>query len=136
MDSRLLIADLLGSMHASRSPRIVLVLRPQDNVPDWVDSIIEMSTQQAQRPAYIGPRNCWTAPSSFQSVDTSKNVARRKVAKEDAPEVIKLVKANVRYQDRKILEEISWVLNQGDRVALTGANGEANKITRIYIPKF
>lgn len=123
VQSRATIAELLGQMHSSRSPRIVLILRAQDVVPSWVDHVIEMSSAEVQTPEYIGPREAWKGLSASSSEPQNGDSIRRKLAADDAPDVYNLDRVNVGYKDRKVLKEISWVVKAGDRVALTGANG-------------
>lgn len=120
--SRTLIADLLGRLHAARAPRIVLILRPQDTVPEWVSNVVETSHTAPQRPLYIGQKSGWTPSQRLEC--HSRPQTRRIVADSTASEIFRVDKANIGYQDRKVLKEISWTLRAGDRVALTGANGE------------
>lgn len=38
--------------------------------------------------------------------------------------VFQLKDGNVGYKDRQVLKDVNWTVRQGDRVALTGANGK------------
>lgn len=81
-----------------------------------------MGTPQSQEPNYIGPVKKWEEGSKAATMpSTSNNNARRAV--EGAAEIFTLEKANVKYQDRHILKDITWQLKAGDRAVLTGANG-------------
>jgi len=124
--SRRMIADLLGKLHEARSPRVVLILRPQDQVPAWVDNIVRMDlSKEAQKPAFIGPIDEWhSSVQSHSPVNPkSSNSKARRASNKDA-EIFTLTNANVKYQDRHILKDIKWQLRAGDRAVLTGANGE------------
>lgn len=120
-----MIADLLGKLHQARSPRIVLILRPQDQIPSWVDSIIQMGAKEAQAPTFVGPINDWhTSTKSNPAFHTQQGSSKARRASNQDAEVFSLTKANVQYHDRRILKDISWTLRAGDRAVLTGANGE------------
>lgn len=115
-----MIADLLGRLHQARSPRIVLVLRPQDQIPTWVDNVIQMESSISQSPKYIGPKRDLRQASAEGGV-TDRPSGKR--AAKDSPEVFTLTDANVKYQDRHILKNITWAMKAGDRAVLTGPNG-------------
>ena len=75
-------------------------------------------------PTYIGARDAWVADHSRPDGATSETTSiKRKHAAADARPVFQLKKGNIGYKDRKVLQNVSWTVRQGDRVALTGANG-------------
>lgn len=121
-----MIADLLGKLHEARSPRVVLILRPQDQVPTWVDNIIRMDpSKEAQHPTFIGPiDNRRSIADSHAPVKPELTNSRARRASRDDAEIFTLTNANVKYHDRHILKDISWQLRAGDWAVLTGANGE------------
>lgn len=119
-----MIADLLGNLHEARSPRIVLILRPQDQVPEWVNKVIQMGEKEAQEPAFIGSIDKWQDSSKETSATTKASSSKARRASDQAPESFSLSDADVKYHDRHVLKGITWQLRAGDRAVLTGANGE------------
>jgi ABC-type Mn2+/Zn2+ transport system ATPase subunit len=129
VSSRKLIADLLGRLHEARSPRIVLILRPQDEIPSWVDNIIQMGLSNTQNPAYSGAKSAWTPRDTGNSASTKQETSQRRRSNAGDPETFTIRNANVKYHDRHILKDISWKLRAGDRAVLTGANGKTDYIS-------
>lgn len=122
--SRKLIADLLGELHRQRNPRILLVLRPQDEVPAWVDRIVMMGEPTSQTPTYLGRKD--EQPESSRSAKSPKNTLRLAAFRGESTGAATFVlnKGNVRYNDRHILKDVTWKARSGDRTVLTGANGK------------
>lgn len=89
-----------------------------------------MDSTQSQEPRYIGPIEIWKSSNSkmadkVKSSSSSSTNTKAKKAAKGAPEIFTLEKANVKYQDRHILKDITWQLKAGDRAVLTGANGKS-----------
>ena len=117
-----MIAELLGNLHASRSPRVVLILRQQDSIPSWVDKVVQMGSHTDQSPAYIGS----VQGRIFEASESHGKAARRNARNTtlaSGKDAFALQGGNVKYQDRHILRNIHWKVKEGDRVVLTGANG-------------
>ena len=88
-----------------------------------------MPAADSQHPAYIDQRAEDTTAelaSQQKSPDVVKGVARS-----DAPVLVELKEANIGYKDRKVLKNVDWTIREGDRIALTGANGESASFEQV-----
>ncbi|GAA5980025.1 hypothetical protein JCM10908_001503 [Rhodotorula pacifica] len=56
--SRKLLSTLLASLHSARSPRVLLILRPQDELPPFVThlALTDVTTQSSNNRLLLGPR--------------------------------------------------------------------------------
>lgn len=127
-------------MHATRAPRILFVLRPQDPIPDSVTHIILPSATPGQ--LTHGTKEDILATPEAQGLLAEGERARgaaatrnaeRKAANEAAADataqrkpVIQLRDINIAYgpnKDRPILSNISWTVREGERWVLAGHNG-------------
>ncbi|KAJ3902277.1 P-loop containing nucleoside triphosphate hydrolase protein [Lentinula edodes] len=88
--ARPLLSSTLHDPHSKKAPRMILGLRAQDSLPDWVDHVayVKGSTVIA------GERNHVLGSS-----------------------------IKVQYGDRKVLDQLSWKIRQGERWHLIGENG-------------
>lgn len=82
-----------------------------------------MGSASDQHPSYIGDVKGRKLEASSRQRATSEQRSRKSHNGPSA-EVFTLQQGNVKYHDRHILRDISWKLEQGDRVVLTGANGK------------
>ncbi|KAL0083416.1 P-loop containing nucleoside triphosphate hydrolase protein [Phycomyces blakesleeanus] len=107
---------------------VVLVQRPQDEMPEWATRVICLD----------GMNIVWdgTPTDYLQRIlpQTTKEAAERQKYRQEAlskeegtrdlrAPVVELKSVNVIYNKRKILDDISWTVRQGDRWALLGPNG-------------
>lgn len=111
------ILDILGNLSA----RVLLVLRPQDELPDWATNVLELGDMQVQ----------W----SGKLEDYKKRVAQTTAAKKEKAEqvsksipqggdpIVELHNVNVSYGGRRIIKDLNWIVRTGERWALLGPNG-------------
>lgn len=121
------LLDILGQLTDSGLP-VVLVLRPQDEFPSWVTDVWSMKDMkiawQGKPHEYLAQRKieqeqenrereAYLAAAAAATDETSSN----------SP-VVELKNVNVIYGGKKILNNITWTVRQGERWALLGPNGK------------
>jgi ABC-type multidrug transport system fused ATPase/permease subunit len=118
--SRASISSLLSKLHSQANPTIILTLRPQDGIPEWVTHIVQ--TDDRRSLSYIGSRSIWEPiwPAGEDKGRTEPKVKRRRSG---GDELVKLDGVNVSYGDRGVLKGVSWSIREGERWALKGHNG-------------
>ncbi|KAG8872890.1 hypothetical protein FRB98_009308 [Tulasnella sp. 332] len=125
--NRPLLLRIISELHAARRPRIVLGLRKQDAIPDWVTHIL-----LAQRESFVAGtkeemkehlvQNNGESPSIKHENGQSGSVMSIR-PRTPAKALVEMQKLCVTYADRKVLKEIDWTIREGDRWHLQGANG-------------
>lgn len=117
VEHRQQILDVLGNL-ATESVHVVLVLRPQDEVPSWATHVIELEDMkihwEGKPEEYKAKRKLLLQKSKQKKVerDTSANNP-----------VVELKDVKVSYRGQPILQDITWTVRQGERWALMGPNG-------------
>lgn len=111
------ILDILGNL----SSRVLLVLRPQDELPDWATNVLELGDMKVQWSGKIDEYKKRIAQAAEEKQEEDKNY------KQNIPEggdpVVELRGVNVSYGGRKIINDLNWTVRQGERWALLGPNG-------------
>ncbi|KAJ3733162.1 P-loop containing nucleoside triphosphate hydrolase protein [Lentinula guzmanii] len=122
--ARPLLLRTLHNLHAKKLPRIILGLRAHDALPDWVDhvayvrgpTVITGDRDSVLRKIEHGSGG-WHGQSKKPEVSKTSN-------KTQVGEVlIDLKNIKVQYGDRKVLDQLSWQIRQGERWHLVGENG-------------
>ncbi|KIY51464.1 P-loop containing nucleoside triphosphate hydrolase protein, partial [Fistulina hepatica ATCC 64428] len=112
------LLDVLHALHQEKNPRMVLGLRTQDPVPDWITHI-----------ALVRGQRVITGPAAEVLADEAAHQQRKTVS---APFITKstvgdilidLQGVNVKYADRSVLKNIHWQIREGERWHLQGPNG-------------
>ncbi|KZO92288.1 P-loop containing nucleoside triphosphate hydrolase protein [Calocera viscosa TUFC12733] len=127
------LLTLLHALHAQRTPRILLALRPQDPLPDWVSHVALVSSGQVR----TGPK------AEFQEELEKHHVHSvgrggvseeeiRKRRKEGGEVLVDMKDVNIAYEDRKVLKHINWTIRAGEQWHLQGANG-SGKTTLLSV---
>ncbi|GAA6035167.1 hypothetical protein JCM8097_006399 [Rhodosporidiobolus ruineniae] len=146
--SRQLLVELLTTLHASRSPRVFLILRPQDELPPFVTHIALVDAQQPGD-LMLGPKEEVLATPEAQALlaageaergATRARKERRKIeaegmSRKEAEEgrgrkaVVELKNVSVTYgrkgeeDERRVLKNVNWTIKEGERWVLSGHNG-------------
>uniref|UniRef100_V5EPK8 ABC transporter domain-containing protein n=1 Tax=Kalmanozyma brasiliensis (strain GHG001) TaxID=1365824 RepID=V5EPK8_KALBG len=125
------LSDLFAQLHAGRRPRLVLVLREQDAIPDLVTHILKVDDQG--RIISIGPRKSVSAPTSTSSQTEAKRGGHDVVLSNaqggiglgdtSSPALISLKSVSIQYGDKLVLDSIDLSLHPGLRLVLAGDNG-------------
>lgn len=125
--TRELLYRLLEALTQKAGLQIVLVLSRLDDIPEFITHVVPVEGkvvgEKMERSEYIH---------SFRLKDNEESVQQKCRAIEALPytneplqaeEVIRLSQVSIRYEDRTILKELDWVVNRGEKWALTGENG-------------
>ncbi|KAJ8516927.1 hypothetical protein ONZ45_g5813 [Pleurotus djamor] len=110
---------LLHELHTTRTPRIILGLREQDSIPDWITHIAHVSGSRV----HAGTRR-----EIEPLLGSSERVGEQRVVKhtsgsETGEILVDMKNVNVQYGKRSVLQSINWKIRAGDRWHLVGSNG-------------
>ncbi|KAF9074383.1 P-loop containing nucleoside triphosphate hydrolase protein [Rhodocollybia butyracea] len=119
--TRPLLLDTLYGLHVKKAPRVIMALRAQDALPDWVDHVAYVSGSTVT----TGERNA-----VMKQVETAIGGSTGKKSRNSKPStsrigdvLIDMKNIKVQYGDRKVLDQLSWQIRQGERWHLIGENG-------------
>lgn len=153
--SRHLLSELLSSLHSQRAPRVLLILRPQDALPEFVTHLALTDIASNGDRLLLGPKHDMLATPEAQTMleagaaeRTSlerKRTARREEAlkREQGADaagrtrrpLIELKGVNVSYgrpsegqAERRVLKEVDWTVKEGERWVLAGHNGRSGSL--------
>ncbi|EGO00556.1 hypothetical protein SERLA73DRAFT_104866 [Serpula lacrymans var. lacrymans S7.3] len=124
VNSRPTLLSVLHSLHVACKPRIIMGLRTQDPLPDWIshlavvrDGIVITGKKDEVLDLEANRKD---------KIDEARSVGStytRQVQADDGKVVVDMKNVNVGYQDRKVLKSINWSIREGQRWHLQGANG-------------
>lgn len=94
---RPVLSELLRSLHESDSPRIIMALRAQDPLPEWITHVLKVSDGRADT----------VKASEFAAAkkDSHAQVARQEhaaAAPDERPPIVQLKNVNVKYHERHV----------------------------------
>lgn len=120
------VTALLHDLHQQRDPRIVLVLRPQDTVPDFVTHLIRIDEEG--RIVHTGPKDQDPSTTSTQpgmerggyDLVRSRASTRRP---DEVSAVVQLDHVTISYPTKQVLTDVSFTLGRGSHTILVGDNG-------------
>ncbi|UZJ53869.1 hypothetical protein CBS101457_003189 [Exobasidium rhododendri] len=120
--SRLELSELLGKLHAKGTPRVILVLRRQDDLPSVVTHIVDVDTDGR---VWIGSREDWKGsradvPSGVEGIRKNR---KNGIGVGHGKELVNLSSITVQYGDKVILDAIDLEIREGSRLIVKGANG-------------
>ncbi|KAJ7089806.1 P-loop containing nucleoside triphosphate hydrolase protein [Mycena belliarum] len=118
--SRATILEILRDLHSACDPHIVMGLRMQDAVPEWITHLAVVHGHVV----VTGPKE------NMLAYKTEINDASRASADEAAAPpsglgvpVVEMENVSVAYGPRKVLKAVNWTIRAGQRYHLQGANG-------------
>ena len=125
--TRDLLKTLLQQVATERNMDLMLVMSKTDDIPDFVDQVIEIKEGETLPPCSradyyarqqpIPPR---VLPVSQQEAILSLPYTDRDY---DCRHVVDMHHVSIRYGERTILSDLDWTVCNGDRWALSGQNG-------------
>ncbi|KXS11261.1 P-loop containing nucleoside triphosphate hydrolase protein [Gonapodya prolifera JEL478] len=130
--NRLDVSSLLGSLtDPSASPplHVLLLLRPQDPLPEWITHVLVLDAMRVawrgERAGYVAafPENHQDAAVTGRDASPVSISRARRESREQLPDVVKMENVRVSYSGVPILRDVDWSVKRGDRWALVGANG-------------
>ena len=146
--TRKLLSLLLNQLAEARAPRILLSLRPQDTIPNWMTHLICITEDfkvSAQGPKADVLNQLHDSPVALQNKPLpSDNGTRMQFREFDATRgqpLIEMQGVQVKYGERCALgdwqQEIDgeqkaglwWTVRQGQRWGIFGANGRYSSLT-------
>ncbi|EPX73862.1 ATPase [Schizosaccharomyces octosporus yFS286] len=116
--SRSVVSELLGNMSNACSPKIVLSLRQQDEIPDFVTHIVELKNHKI---TYQGVKDKYN-PSSSPIVLSKPELKNAPPPKIGGP-IIEMKNLDCTYWGKNVLQNINWTIREGERWYLSGSNG-------------
>ncbi|KAH9018388.1 P-loop containing nucleoside triphosphate hydrolase protein [Lactarius pseudohatsudake] len=122
---------LFHSVHASNSPRIIMGLRLQDPVPEWISHIALVQdgrVKTGEKTTILQELNDSRAKGASRSTSPVHIPGLEAKAKV----LVDMQNVNVRYHERHVLKDINWTICSGDRWHLQGANG-SGKTTLLSV---
>ncbi|KAJ3202554.1 hypothetical protein HDU67_000433 [Dinochytrium kinnereticum] len=113
------LSTILHSLSLSQTITPVLLLRPQDSLPDWITHVVHLDQC---RVVFNGPREEFKeVHGKKKSVFSGVGGQRTENSKEAVAEMKNVTVVSV--DGRKILDGISWKVRRGERWHLVGPNG-------------
>jgi len=121
------LLSLLHSVHVSNNPRIIMGLRLQDPIPEWITHIALVQgghVETGERAAILEKLKSHTHEAARPAAAVSTRA--------EAGILVDMRNVNVRYHERHVLKGITWSIRAGDRWHLQGANG-SGKTTLLSV---
>ena len=106
-ETRQQLRDLLQTLAEEQDLEIWLVVSRREDIPEYVDEVIEMEEKQRQE-----------EPEALALPTTSDTYAH-----DERREVIRCNHVSIRYGERTILRDLDWTVCQGEHWSLSGQNG-------------
>ncbi|KAK2461100.1 hypothetical protein APHAL10511_006879 [Amanita phalloides] len=118
------ILALLRDLHVAKKPRVIMGLRAQDDIPDWITHVAFVNKGELQ----VGEKEKILA-SVQQHVATERDATHQNRNKSDRDPntkgkvIVEMQNATVQYEERRVLNKVSWTIRLGERWHLQGSNG-------------
>ncbi|KAF5354357.1 hypothetical protein D9758_010757 [Tetrapyrgos nigripes] len=115
------LLDVLRTLHQARSPRVMMGIRTQDAVPEWITHVAfvkngRISTGEKAQVLQAASEHSQPVLEVPPSSSPGKSTRAGEV-------VADLKNVKVQYEQRKVLKDINWQIREGDRWHLQGENG-------------
>lgn len=129
-DTRRRVSTLLASLHSKQTPRIILILREQEALPDFVTHILRIG--DGGEISYLGPVKEESSLAGRQGKGHARGGyhvveqnASRGVGVGDisAKPVVEMSGVEIAYRGKKVLSNINLQLQPESRTILVGDNG-------------
>lgn len=136
--TRASLTELLRGLHSQRSPRVICVLREQDELPDFVTDVLSIGEEGQvvfKGPLPSDPRPKTAAELSQQASGKKKeqkggyelclSQSARGLGRGDESQtpVVEMKEVSIAYKGKPILDRVSLRLPPGSRTILVGDNG-------------
>jgi len=125
--ARELLHDLLKRVTRLSDLQIVLVLSMVDDVPDFITHVLPVFHgnvgEKQTRTDYLNGLSLHLSEDDCSEVQQAILDLPYQRTDYESAEVVKLNGVSIRYGDRTILKELDWVVNLGEKWALSGENG-------------
>ena len=125
--TRDLLKTLLQQVATERNMDLMLVMSKTDDIPDFVDQVIEIKAGETLSPCSRADYYARQQPIPPHVLPVSQQEAILSLPYTDhdydCRHVVDMHHVSIRYGERTILSDIDWTVCNGDRWALTGQNG-------------
>ena len=125
--TRDLLKTLLQQVATERNMDLMLVMSKTDDIPDFVDQVIEVKDGETLPPCSRADYYARQQPVPPHVLPVSQQEAILSLPYTDhdydCRHVVDMHHVSIRYGERTILSDIDWTVCNGDRWALTGQNG-------------
>ncbi|KAG9092505.1 hypothetical protein FRC07_011640, partial [Ceratobasidium sp. 392] len=116
VDHRPKLMNLLHTLHAKRAPRVIMTLRGQDPIPEWVTHVVRADGGRV----VVGGRD-QMAVHHVQHESAETPVIKR--ADSVGKPLVEINGLNIAYHERKVLTNVNWTIREGEKWHLKGPNG-------------
>ena len=118
--TRTLLQDLLCKLIEETHLHVILMLSHTEDIPSFITHVVPVEG------LVCGEKQKFSFEDIAKSNVDAPEILSRYVPLDnntELPEVIRLTKVSIRYDERTILKELDWVVRKGEKWALTGDNG-------------
>ncbi|KAF8058664.1 P-loop containing nucleoside triphosphate hydrolase protein [Lyophyllum atratum] len=120
------LLEVLRALHSARAPRVILGLRTQDPVPEWITHVALVKGGKVA----TGPKDAVLPALEHRDTEVGGDAAMTSLVGQARGEgqgrgelLVDMQGVNVRYGPRTILNNITWQIREGERWHLQGTNG-------------
>ena len=133
--TRALLQDLLCKLIEETHLHVILLLSRAEDIPLFITHVVPVEGLVCGEKQKLSLRAEQSEAKSLEDTYVDAPEILRRYAplddkmsaplddKAEQPEVIRLNKVSIRYDERTILKELDWVVRKGEKWALTGDNG-------------
>ncbi|KIM26881.1 hypothetical protein M408DRAFT_174708 [Serendipita vermifera MAFF 305830] len=125
---RPLLSNLLGQLNSEQDPFVVMELRPQDPMPEWITHVAVVDGQNFRLMA----RQDYSPFVQTDSLATSSASPVQSPTNASQEPLMDLNDVRIHYGKREVLRDVNWTIRPGDRWWLRGANG-SGKTTLLSV---
>ncbi|KAF8157305.1 P-loop containing nucleoside triphosphate hydrolase protein [Mycena galopus ATCC 62051] len=121
--NRATMQSILHELHAACNPHVIMGLRMQDPIPDWITHLAVVDAGQVktgQREEMLQYRRELRAAREDAKTQSASTITKERTAGEP---VVEMKNVSVTYGPRKVLKNITWTIRKGERYHLQGMNG-------------
>lgn len=137
-ETRQQLRELLEQLSEERNLQIILVLSKDEDIPEFITHVVEVCGMKVMKKKtlhdYKAEKSHTADSSTLLSDEIKKEILSLPYNDNDynTKEVVRMNNVSIRYGERTILKSLDWVVNNGERWALSGQNG-AGKSTLLSL---
>ncbi|KIK66246.1 hypothetical protein GYMLUDRAFT_38070 [Collybiopsis luxurians FD-317 M1] len=124
--ARPLLLRTLRDLHVKRSPRVIMGLRAQDALPDWIDHVAYVKGSKVvtgERESVLRKVESESGLGGWAGQPKKHGYEASSRSTQIGDVLIDLKNVKVQYSERVVLNDLSWQIRQGERWHLVGENG-------------
>lgn len=135
------LLEILRALHAAKAPRVILGLRTQDPIPEWITHVAFVDGSNV----VAGPKDDVVPKITHVGIVEDRSVVQT-TPPTQGKTLVDMQNVNVKYGPRsvslfrfsnrhdphlditQVLKDINWQIRQGERWHLQGSNGNTNSL--------